>query len=89
MSDAEHNAAAWLGQAGLYETRLDAERNGEQLVEPISPTDLAQHAKRYLYLTRVLGMGFKAVKGHATTTPTATDAAIDQDMQLKRGNPHD
>ncbi|WP_331831890.1 hypothetical protein VUG52_18755 [Pseudomonas sp. LH21] len=35
-SDAEHRAAAWLGQAGLYRTRLEGVQNGEQHLEPAS-----------------------------------------------------
>ncbi|UPF02348.1 hypothetical protein MXB02_17375 [Pseudomonas mosselii] len=35
VSDAEHSAAAWLGQAGLYRTRLEAVQNGEQYLEPV------------------------------------------------------
>ncbi|MCE1004479.1 hypothetical protein [Pseudomonas sp. NMI1173_11] len=36
ISDAEHRAVAWLGQAGLYGTRLEAVRNGEQSITPVS-----------------------------------------------------
>ena len=41
----EHNANAWLGQAGLYRTRLEAVQNGEQHVELVSadaPIELAR-----------------------------------------------
>lgn len=44
-SDAEHSAAAWLGQAGLYRTRLDAVQNGEQHLEPVSADELSELAR--------------------------------------------
>nr|HDS0968598.1 hypothetical protein [Pseudomonas putida] len=40
MSDAEHYAIAWLGQAGLYRTRFDAVRNFEQSMMPVSADEL-------------------------------------------------
>jgi hypothetical protein len=46
VSNAEHNAVAWLGQAGLYRTRLDAVRNCEQAVTPISAAELFQLASK-------------------------------------------
>ncbi len=45
VSDAEHNAAAWLGQAGLYRTRLEAVQNGEQHLEPVSADELFERAR--------------------------------------------
>ncbi|ORL62451.1 hypothetical protein B7H17_18490 [Pseudomonas putida] len=45
MSDAEHTAAAWLGPAGLYRTRLEAVQNGEQRVEPVSADQLFSYAR--------------------------------------------
>ncbi|AIR90310.1 hypothetical protein LK03_13825 [Pseudomonas cremoricolorata] len=44
MSNAEHNAVAWLGQAGLYRTRFDAVRNCEQSVTPVSADELFELA---------------------------------------------
>lgn len=46
VSNAEHNAAAWLGQAGLYRTRFDALRNCEQFVTPISAAELFDLASK-------------------------------------------
>ncbi|GLO25447.1 hypothetical protein [Pseudomonas putida] len=40
ISDAEHYAIAWLGQAGLYRTRFDAVRNFEQSMMPVSADEL-------------------------------------------------
>lgn len=37
---AEHSTSAWLGQAGLYRTRLEAVQNGEQHVEAVSTEEL-------------------------------------------------
>ncbi|CAM3808869.1 hypothetical protein CCOS865_01806 [Pseudomonas reidholzensis] len=48
VSDAEHNPAAWLGQAGLYRTRLEAMQNGEQLVEPVSSDELFELARSHV-----------------------------------------
>lgn len=44
-SDAEPGAAAWLGQAGLYRTRLEAVQNGEQRLEPVSANQLFELAR--------------------------------------------
>lgn len=44
ISDAEHCAVAWLGQAGLYGTRLEAVRNGEQSITPVSFAELFELA---------------------------------------------
>ncbi|QXH53179.1 hypothetical protein KSS94_08705 [Pseudomonas fakonensis] len=82
VSDAEHSAAAWLGQAGLYRTRLDAVLNGEQSLTPVSAEDLFKHASRYLYVTRTLRMGLKAPNSRVTKTPDETDAATDAHLQL-------
>ncbi|MBH3349795.1 hypothetical protein I5S11_17230 [Pseudomonas putida] len=46
MSNAEHHAAAWLGQAGLYRTRFDAVRNFEQSVTPVSANELFELASK-------------------------------------------
>ena len=46
VSNAEHHALAWLGQAGLYRTRFDAVRNCEQSLTPISVNELFQLASR-------------------------------------------
>lgn len=46
VSNAEHNAAAWLGQAGLYRTRFDAVRNFEQSVTPVSANELFELASK-------------------------------------------
>ncbi|WP_447809286.1 hypothetical protein [Pseudomonas putida] len=46
VSNAEHHAIAWLGQAGLYRTRFDAVRNCEQSLTPISVNELFQLARR-------------------------------------------
>ncbi|PWY44401.1 hypothetical protein [Pseudomonas sp. RW405] len=43
--DAEQRAAAWLGQAGLYRTRLEAVQNGEQHLEPVSANQLFELAR--------------------------------------------
>lgn len=40
----ENRAAAWLGQSGLYRTRLDAIQNGEQRVESVSADELIELA---------------------------------------------
>jgi len=40
------NAAAWLGQAGLYRTRFDAVRNFEQSVSPVSANKLFELASK-------------------------------------------
>lgn len=45
VSDEEHNAAAWLGSAGLYRTRLEAVQNGEQRIEPVSADQLFVYAR--------------------------------------------
>ncbi|ENQ1002081.1 TPA: hypothetical protein ACIR1J_003462 [Pseudomonas aeruginosa] len=37
-------AAAWLGQRGIYRSRLEAVSNGEQLVDPLTLRELIQHA---------------------------------------------
>ncbi|MFJ4256728.1 hypothetical protein ACIP01_07185 [Pseudomonas monteilii] len=46
ISDAEHSAVAWLGQAGLYRTRLDAVRNFEQSVTAVSASELFNLASK-------------------------------------------
>lgn len=46
--DAEQHAAAWLGRAGLYRTRLEAVQNGEQQLEPVSPEVLFQLARNHV-----------------------------------------
>lgn len=43
--NAETRAAAWLGQAGLYRTRLEAVQNGEQSLEPVSENQLFELAR--------------------------------------------
>lgn len=43
-TDSEQSAAAWLGQAGLYRTRLEATQNGEQHLEPVSADELFELA---------------------------------------------
>lgn len=48
-SSAEHHAAAWLGQSGLYRTRLEAEQNGEQLLEPVSADQLYELARNQVW----------------------------------------
>lgn len=48
VSNAEHNAVAWLGQAGLYRTRLEAVQNGEQLLEPVSAGQLFELARNHV-----------------------------------------
>lgn len=73
--------AAWLGQRGIYRSRLEAVCNGEQLVDPLTLGELIQHAWRYLYLTRRAGLGLKPARQPLTSTtktPEATDAAVDQ-----------
>jgi len=47
-SNAEHHAAAWLGQAGLYRTRLEAVQNGEQRLEPVSADQLFELARNHI-----------------------------------------
>lgn len=46
VSNAEYNAAAWLGQAGLYRSRFDAVRNCEQSVTPVSAAELFELASK-------------------------------------------
>ncbi|NBB02951.1 hypothetical protein GVN19_00680 [Pseudomonas monteilii] len=46
VSNAEHHAVAWLGHAGLYRTRFDAVRNGEQSLTPISSNELFELASK-------------------------------------------
>ncbi|PLP87394.1 phosphohydrolase [Pseudomonas sp. FFUP_PS_473] len=46
------SAHAWLGQAGLYATRLEAVSNGEQLLRPVSQEELLQHARHSLFPSR-------------------------------------
>lgn len=46
--DSHQNAAAWLGQAGLYRTRLDAVQNGEQRLEPVSAEALFLLARNHV-----------------------------------------
>ncbi|WP_254610925.1 hypothetical protein [Pseudomonas aeruginosa] len=73
--------AAWLGQRGIYRSRLEAVCNGEQLMDPLTLGELIQHAWRYLYLTRRAGLGLKPARQPLTSTtktPEATDAAVDQ-----------
>lgn len=48
VSNAEHNAVAWLGQAGLYRTRLEAVQNGEQALEPVSADQLFGLARNHV-----------------------------------------
>ncbi|AUY33581.1 hypothetical protein [Pseudomonas sp. PONIH3] len=48
QSDAEHNAVAWLGHAGLYRTRLEAVQNGEQHLEPVSADELFELARSHV-----------------------------------------
>lgn len=95
VSDAEHHAVAWLGQAGLYTTRLDAVANGEQRVQPLSAADVIAHARRYLYLTRHRRQDVrhtatninchKADSGEAYTDPPAeVDAAVDRAIERGR-----
>ncbi|MDD2005645.1 hypothetical protein [Pseudomonas putida] len=47
-SRGEHQAAAWLGQAGLYRTRLEAVQNGEQYLEPVSANQLFELARNHI-----------------------------------------
>jgi len=47
-TDAEQSAAAWLGQAGLYRTRLEALQNGEQHLEPVSADELFELARSHV-----------------------------------------
>lgn len=46
VSDAEHYALAWLGQAGLYRTRFAAVSNFEQSVTPVSADELFNLASK-------------------------------------------
>ena len=48
VSDAEHNAAAWLGPAGIYRTRLEAVQNGEQCIDPVSADQLFVEARAFV-----------------------------------------
>ncbi|MDG9890391.1 hypothetical protein [Pseudomonas juntendi] len=48
-SNAEHHVAAWLGQTGLYRTRLEAVQNGEQLVGPVSADELFELARKHVF----------------------------------------
>ncbi|HCD6211557.1 hypothetical protein [Pseudomonas aeruginosa] len=81
-------AAAWLGQRGIYRSRLEAVCNGEQLVDPLTLGELIQHTWRYLYLTRRAGLGLKPARQPLTSTtktPEATDAAVDQMIAEEQG----
>jgi len=73
--------SAWLGQAGLYRNRLDAVGNGEQSVTHLSSEELFNHANRYLYVTRTLGLRLKAPNSLVTKTPEETDSATDEHIQ--------
>ncbi|MCU9528668.1 hypothetical protein [Pseudomonas mosselii] len=53
QSDAEHSAAAWLGQAGLYRTRLEGMQNGEQRLEPVSADKLFELARGHIREGRI------------------------------------
>lgn len=44
----EQNAAAWLGQAGLYRSRREAVQNGEQHLEPVSADELFELARSHV-----------------------------------------
>jgi len=46
--DTKLNAAAWLGQAGLYRSRFEAVQNGEQLLEPVSADELFELARKHV-----------------------------------------
>jgi hypothetical protein len=46
VSDAEYNAVAWLGKAGLYRTRFEAVRNFEQSVAPVTADELFNLASK-------------------------------------------
>ncbi|MDZ5741036.1 hypothetical protein [Pseudomonas asiatica] len=46
VSNAEHRAVAWLGQAALYRTRFDAVRNCEQSVTSVSADELFELARK-------------------------------------------
>ncbi|MDH1508497.1 DHHA1 domain-containing protein [Pseudomonas mosselii] len=46
--DSENSAAAWLGQAGLYRTRMEATKNGEQHLEPVSASQLFELARLHV-----------------------------------------
>lgn len=50
--DSHQNAAAWLGQAGLYRTRFDAMRNCEQSVTPVSADELFELASKQVLSQR-------------------------------------
>lgn len=47
-ADRDLNAAAWLGKAGLYRTRLEAVQNGEQHLEPVSANELFLLARNHV-----------------------------------------
>ncbi|MBH3412855.1 hypothetical protein [Pseudomonas putida] len=48
QSHAEQRPVAWLGQAGLYRTRLEAVQNGEQRLEPVSADQLFFLARNHV-----------------------------------------
>lgn len=48
----ESRTVAWLGPAGLYRTRLEAVKNGEQRLEPVSADQLFEYA-RCLFLMQI------------------------------------
>lgn len=50
VSDTEHSAVAWLGQAGLYRTRLEGVQNCEQLLQPVSMEQLFLSARNDVLL---------------------------------------
>ncbi|MFV3383095.1 DHHA1 domain-containing protein [Pseudomonas sp. NY15354] len=47
--DADSSTTAWLGQAGLYRTRLEGVQNGEQRMSPVSIDQLFEHARSHLF----------------------------------------
>lgn len=77
ISDAEYRAVAWLGQAGLYQSRMDAVLNGEQQIQPLSSAEVMEHARRYLYLTR-----------HMQIAGTAQQNLKHTAMNLKKDKTH-
>lgn len=52
-SHAENSAAAWLGQAGLYRTRLEGVQNGEQHLETVSADELFELARSHVHEGRI------------------------------------
>lgn len=55
VSHAEYHAVAWLGKAGLYRTRIEALRNFEQSVAPVTADKLFKLASKQVLSELIQG----------------------------------